>query len=911
MPRDERTESIISHASHQAKPLKRGSGEDDNTYEEFFDVMAKVWRIADEHDLGGRITSTNFVMFGPQSAGKTTLVERILKFPVAVVKSDIATTRPMVLTTRRGDKETLFVKEEGGDFMPLDKTEVVSWVTQRMDTKLSEKRIFIEVTGPDYMNRRFVDLPGFQQNNDGTGSYRMIINLLRSELSNPNTVVVCVDTAKEFVNSNLVSAMREVFGDHFASKPDFSTRFVVALNKSDAWLGSAETTPDVFLNQIEKYKNFFGMVPILVGGSIDPNNRRLRENRARGTASFEEIVNEYNTANSRERLIYDSFQQGLDPQLSNCLLEKCVGFDNFLGAVDGLVINRDFGNVDKISNELLRVVDERKQTLSALKTEQKVIEELDQNVSIFVHKLLSTMNVIMTNDSGNDALGVLGSKAVIQEVGMTALEEEEEFASNYYNSNRRYELYDHHVGCNDRFDQPELHDVVAWKHAVRKTLLDLQSPVTRPSISYLGQKLIGGALYERSLAVWSSTAYSFLVPSEDDIGRLANIVGTDPEIAQSNQFKKAKRLAEIYMGQLTPALQYLCQKMEFILLKIFDTAWCSLMKKDYYANIAAAVGDSFKLIIKDNYRQAVLKSARLAYNRAFFDLDNEVHKLLPYQVGSPSVTAMKYAFPADKDNIERVMQIYYEQISENVKEHYKDELDLNSNDIGAQLQKGIIEGISILADGGVISPLLFAGITITRAALSVVSKSLEKQNRLAPMSAGKILLAEDLDQRSLGFAVGLYAHFLPRFIASIDGRMRAEIWSSVKNTPLNESIRQGVVKSHLIKKIISGYADINIKVDNFMKQVDTIESFRHELQFFLSKRPTPQLMDTCGTSGAIDPISSGNGFFLQEPQQLIASNTYDQPSSGGGIDISENQSISSKDTGLSLQQRLAAIQKKK
>mmetsp|Transcript_111 Transcript_111/g.193 ORF Transcript_111/g.193 Transcript_111/m.193 type:complete len:258 (-) Transcript_111:325-1098(-) len=257
------------------------------------------------------------------------------------------------------------------------------------------------------------------------------------------------------------------------------------------------------------------------------------------------------------------------------------------------------------------------------------------------------------------------------------------------------------------------------------------------------------------------------------------------------------------------------------------------------------------------------------------------------------------------------MQIYYEQISENVKEHYKDELDLNSNDIGAQLQKGIIEGISILADGGVISPLLFAGITITRAAISIVSKSLEKQNRLAPMSNANILLAEDLDQRSLGFAVGLYAHFLPRFIASIDGRMRAEIWSSVKNTPLNESIRQGVVKSHLIQKMISGHADVNVKVDNFTKQVDTIESFRHELQFFLSKRPTPQLMDTCGTSGAIDPISSGNGFFLQEPQQLIASNTYDQPSSGGGIGISENQSISSKDTGLSLQQRLAAIQKKK
>eukprot|EP00957_Ditylum_brightwellii_P167550 12755351-Ditylum_brightwellii.AAC.1 len=187
---------------------------------------------------------------------------------------------------------------------------------------------------------------------------------------------------------------------------------------------SAKTTPGVFLNQINKYKNFFGMVPILVGGSIDLNKRCLQENHARGTVSFEEIGNEYNTTNLCKCLIYNSSQQELDLELSQYLLEKCVGFDNFLGAVD----------------------DERKQTLSALKMEQKAIEVLDHNVSIFVHTLLSIMNVIMTNDSGNDALGVLGSKTVTQEVSMTALEEEEEFASNYYNSNCRYELYDHHAG---------------------------------------------------------------------------------------------------------------------------------------------------------------------------------------------------------------------------------------------------------------------------------------------------------------------------------------------------------------------------------------------------------------------------------------------------------------------------------
>eukprot|EP00957_Ditylum_brightwellii_P209867 15363610-Ditylum_brightwellii.AAC.1 len=44
------------------------------------------------------------------------------------------------------------------------------------------------------------------------------------------------------------------------------------------------------------------------------------------------------------------------------------------------------------------------------------------------------------------------------------------------------------------------------------------------------------------------------------------------------------------------------------------------MRKDYYRIIAATVGDLCTLIIKANYHQAVLMSARLAYNRAFLIL---------------------------------------------------------------------------------------------------------------------------------------------------------------------------------------------------------------------------------------------------------------------------------------------------
>uniref|UniRef100_A0A7S2IH97 Uncharacterized protein n=1 Tax=Helicotheca tamesis TaxID=374047 RepID=A0A7S2IH97_9STRA len=468
----------------------------------------------------------------------------------------------------------------------------------------------------------------------------------------------------------------------------------------------------------------------------------------------------------------------------------------------------------------------------------------------------------MTNDSGNDALAVLGSTHVINEMGMTALDEETEFAGSYYNSNRRYELYEHHVGCNDRFDRPEDHDVASWKDAVRKTLHDLQTPGSRSSISYLESKLIGGALYERSLAVWASTAYNFLKPTEDDLARLANIVGTDPEIASSDDLKRAKRLAEIYMGRLTPALQYLCQKMEFILLKIFDIAWHSLLRKDNYANIAIAVGDSFKSIVRKEFREAVLKSGRLAYNRAFFDLDNEVHKLLPYQSGSPSVTAMKFAFPSDRDDIERVMSMYQDKISKNVKKHYNEELQLSpdggsgDDGIGMQLKLGIMQGIALLADGGVITPLVFAGITVLRQSVALISESLKQRDKLANLADSGTLLSEEKDQRSLGFAVGLYAHFLPRFISSVDGRLRAEIWSSMKNVPLNESIKHGVTKSHLIKKMMK-QDHINARVATLTEQVDTLESFRDEMQAFMSKRPSTQ---PTSTSGSIDIGPKSNGF---------------------------------------------------
>jgi hypothetical protein len=77
-------------------------------------------------------------MFGPQSAGKTTITAWIIDFPVAVVKSEIGTTRPMVLTTRKAEKTEYKVKgARDRHFQPKRQEEIMSKVMQQMaDTGL-------------------------------------------------------------------------------------------------------------------------------------------------------------------------------------------------------------------------------------------------------------------------------------------------------------------------------------------------------------------------------------------------------------------------------------------------------------------------------------------------------------------------------------------------------------------------------------------------------------------------------------------------------------------------------------------------------------------------------------------------------------------------------------------------------
>eukprot|EP00957_Ditylum_brightwellii_P197272 15029283-Ditylum_brightwellii.AAC.1 len=60
----------------------------------------------------------------------------------------------------------------------------------------------------------------------------------------------------------------------------------------------------------------------------------------------------------------------------------------------------------------------------------------------------------------------------------------------------------------------------------------------------------------------------------------------------------------------------------------------------------------------------------------------------------------------------------------------------------------------------------------------------------------------------------------------------------MKNTPLNETIKRGVVKNRLISKMKNEHADINARVGSLRGQINMLENFHDDMKSFLSKRPS-------------------------------------------------------------------------
>jgi GTPase SAR1 family protein len=791
-------------------------------YDDFFEAMADVWQVADKFNLS--VPFTNFVMFGPQSSGKTTITERILGFPVAVVKSGIGTTRPMVLTTRRAESERVEVKaRENESFRSIKKEDVMKWVKEQMEftgrdgkfgnCKISTDRIFIEVSGKNYKNRRFVDLPGFQSvGEEGKNTREAILALLKDEMAKPNTVVVCVeDSTQEYFNSNLVLAMREVFGSEFAGDQELRERFVFAFNKTDLWLSSGEVTESSFLEHYEPYVTNTGLVPVLVGASIDASDFDLRVARSAGSATFQAIVNEYRGANEREAKVYDAFLRKVtwEENFTECLKDKFFGFDKLLRTIDASVVRRDIENLPKISQQLHHLIDETSQNMQALKQQLLLRADSDkilESAQVLIKRWIKYANEIATADHG-DALERFVSPDYVDIHGNTAIMEEMEFVfgdrndcmaishrdikfkewCGYYNTKLQYRPDDILVPqVDDGIQKRWCEEIVA---TVNELIRSKNDPSSSKPVSYLETRLISGQVFERAIGVWASSVYRLAFPTEKDRSTLANLIGINPDAKDPNcwDYVKVRRLVGMYANRLTPAVHFLCQKMEFLLLKNFDTAWAALIRFPDTKAFVKMVGEK-KLHdeIHGRYREIVRKKAEIAFGKCISDLRNEANKFFPYTRGSAPSGGMMLAYPNAVLEIEHAMTKYDSK--------WKDFITSLKTELFPEgLVSGIEFGLDIIAAFGSIDPLLFSGLLVVQKLILPATKKMLKK----PSLGGKGNL-EDRDEHLLGVARAIYANFLPRFIATVEARMRSDLWGSDTDTLVESELETYLKQSPVL-----------------------------------------------------------------------------------------------------------------
>jgi Dynamin family len=851
-PYEEKIRKIVHQGRLQPQPLRR-SGETGEKFEKFLDAMATLWHIADEYNLGNQIKFTNFVTFGPQSAGKTTLTERILGFPVAVTKTGIGTTRPMIVTTRKSNMDSVKVKAYGDStFIEYDKKDVMIWAQQQMDVpkkagtntiQISDKPIYIDVSGPNYMNRRFVDLPGFQSNDEGNiGTREAILNLLQTEMQKPNTVVLCVEDSQfEYVNSPLILAIQQIFGTKVLKEQlNWNRRFIIALNKSDRWLLTGDVTRESFLNRVYPYVEECGIMPIIVGTPFNPSGT-VRKDRESGNAKFSDIVEEYRDASRREEGMYQSFFSStvdLGENMQNILESRFLGFDNLLGTVDALVIERDLGNFDVMTKKLRHVMDQTSRSIENLNVQIDLLGNLRNYTKEFLTDLFFDVKKIATTDSGGSHILATVDVNDIKSLGNNALTEEIEFIFGHRDTSKSLVLDNSHTfgGYYDpqRVYQKETSqgyhetNVAMWRKEIIKTIQRLKNPQNSTSIDYLNKELVGGKLYERAISVWSSSLYSYLAPTEDDLIRLANLVGTNTEIKDPNRhdFLKATRLMEVYVMRLVPALQYLCQKMEFLLLKIMDTAWRARLNMGHNTELVKLIGEtSLREEAWSRFRDVVRRSSRSAFVASLTDLNNDVSKLLPYSTDSAAVSGMLFAFPDSAENIlslhAEYRNVFANAIKKKVSQHMN---DIFSSEALSTVLKGIEDGIDMIATAGSIDPLLIAGLGTCR---DMVSSTWKRQRPLSRRGIDERM--EDRDERLLGFTCVLYSHFLPRFIATIDSRMRRHLWGSVDDIRTMEDLRDSILGSNVFQSTQDKLENIKKRRDELVVKEEKLRQASYKL----------------------------------------------------------------------------------
>ena len=625
----------------------------------FFDAMSEVYRVSDEYNL--ELPFTNFVFFGPQSAGKSTLVERILGFPITIIRDVIGTRRPLIITTRRRDAERYVVRyatgrNAGGAFVQSSEEVLPDRMTIRdriidlndevkgTDSGVSDLPIYLEVDGPQQLTLRFVDLMGYQEHG---AQADMIAQVLRNELQNERTIVVGVSAPDMFVQSRLLSAIKTCLYNGKEGLQKLRSRMIFCVNKADkAFVGPLRTKENTlrFYGQYCDDANF-GLLPLLVGDSCELDENGEPKKLGEPVKDFAWLEQDYAGAPAREEA---SIRKWLPiPREAGLPIEemtkKALGFHCLLGMINAYVMKRDLSQLGRIQDKLEQHIQHLRETLRMNEEESSHLINFEDDLPPFLRKMMQLTREIAYQIPSTAVQAWLANEGVRTEDGWTLAEEDNFFAERRDGKDTSLCRV---VSYHNKYEADK--EIAGkWK--------DYVTNADTPTVQFSTNPMIGGMMYGRMQAAFATHVYRFHKPSKEDLWRLINAVPEHPEIAGDLSLLRAKRLAEIHANRLRPSIEWYASRNLFLMDRMFDLAWVMLQNEREHRNIRNAFGTEgfvrVKSIMRSEFIAEMKEYAAQALELAFGDLDMMINDLFSFRKDGPAREALLSAFPQRADKI--------------------------------------------------------------------------------------------------------------------------------------------------------------------------------------------------------------------------------------------------------------------
>lgn len=271
-----------------------------------------------------------FILIGMQSTGKSTIVERFLKFPMNIVKEGTGTRCPLYVTVIHDESALDPICELSGDELStaskggkLNSTNVFELITRHnlcLDkaNRFSAVPLYLVVRSNKVQNMMFVDLPGIVSNvSKGIDNRDDVKEILRSEILKPKAKMLVLLEPKEFATNSIIDFIDQSLGGR-GNWVDRATFFMTKfdLRMTDSRTGSKT---NAFFREFQDNNliPFLVVTPTLDTEKLEPDELRVARKRLLAEAESQEKkrfqewirgIDDFLQHNSRDEQLLPAFR---------------------------------------------------------------------------------------------------------------------------------------------------------------------------------------------------------------------------------------------------------------------------------------------------------------------------------------------------------------------------------------------------------------------------------------------------------------------------------------------------------------------------------------------------------------------------------------------------------------------------